>query len=243
MKLLLRTFVLAAVVCFSGSALAFQPGRIGTPSPNCSCDCTYTIGDRNRNGDLFYALLTASWNIPGGATVQTNWCNNAVRGSIASNFGMDGASWSNPGWGAGGGCSDLNTPHSRAVGAAAMLFMSAPDLDSRLNYLFGNRSLFINWIPWFVRSRLDNTQGWCDPPAANGACSNALADAIDADAGGRVRLFIRQGNACAEGFFQGSTAAPGQWGSIVSRAGILVHEARHVDGLPHDGTLNRDLAW
>ncbi|MEM9696446.1 MAG: hypothetical protein AAGA56_28135, partial [Myxococcota bacterium] len=199
------------------------------------CECTYSVGDDSTegSGDLFYASAK-EWVLDG--VTYPSWCSAPVANHLSRNFGLDGPGWKVSGWG-GGEC-NVSKPWGRAMSAAAGLFMAAPNLVSRAEWLAGTSALLVNWAPWWVQARFDDTHGECFSGSnGDGTCFNALASANRGT--GRVNLYIRNSVGCGEAFFAGT----GPQANVGERMGLYVHEARHLDGVGHANSAGQDQRW
>ncbi|MGZ5443167.1 MAG: hypothetical protein ACXW5U_14255 [Thermoanaerobaculia bacterium] len=161
--------------------------------------------------------------LPNGATGDLDfvggWCNQASIDTFWNDFDFDHDNW-DQGFGFDAAC-DVNLPLARTFNAIALLrlFGTSKPADSN------------NWLPWFygfAKDSIDELDGEC----GNGRTSGTLAYTTWGWQDNYTELYW--------GFFYGQ--------DVPSRAGSLVHEARHADSWEgHDGSSctagSCDISW
>jgi hypothetical protein len=137
------------------------------------------------------------------------WCNDSMIGTLWNDFHFDKPDW-DQGWGWEAAC-NVNLPLGRTFNALALLRLFGTSMPAGSN----------NWLPWFypfASNAIDELDGRC----GNGQTSGTLATTWHGCCSdNRTELYW--------GFFYGQ--------DVPSRAGTIVHEARHADGGPsHNGS-------
>ncbi len=196
------------VVAFLASdAASSVEVRAAANLPNCLC--TYTVPPLGMTGDDYYSSI--SWN------TSPSWCGSPMV-SLADSYGIKSSHW-----GAGYGffqC-DQTLPFARSMNAITALALSGPNAVTGTLFQFQTQAFpLIDWAYLWTLNKLDDTRGQCE----HGDMKQFNAS----ESGGTIKLYIRRSGSCQMGFFYGNDTA--------ERAGILVHEARHVGGPGHYNT-------
>lgn len=147
------------------------------------------------------------------------WCNQATVDTLWGDFDFDKENWDD-GLGFDDPC-NVNLPLARTFNSLALLRLFGPSKPADSG----------NWLPWFYAfssNAIDELDGEC----GNGRTFGTLATTFSGLQDNRTELYW--------GYFYGQ--------DVPSRAGTIVHEARHADGGPsHDGSScsagSCDSAW
>jgi len=131
------------------------------------------------------------------------WCSQPMVDTLWGDFHMSKENWDN-GFGFEDAC-NVNLPLGRTFNSLALLRLFGTSMPAGSN----------DWLPWFypfASNAIDELYGRC----GNGQTSGVLATTFTGLQDNRTELYW--------GFFYGQ--------DVPSRAGTIVHEARHADGGP-----------
>ena len=204
-----------AVLAVGLAALVQEPSASALTANLPNCLCTYSVPNLNVSGDNWYSGLSV-W-----AGGSSTWCSGTMF-TLAGNYGFNG-------WGSGWGTyeCDNTKPFARTMNAITALATASPNTITGTLYQFQTAAFpLLDWAYLWTANKMDDTRGKCE--------HGDLKQFNAAEGGGAVKLYIRRSGSCNLGFFHGNDAA--------ERAGIMVHETRHIGGPSHYNTY-QDFAF
>jgi hypothetical protein len=152
-----------------------------------------------------------------------DWCRQDFLNNQADGYGMDKDDWDG-GFGWDAAC-DMNQPFARTLVARVALQTAHPSPPSSTTDWSG---AMLRWAPGWAWERIDDLDG---------RCGNGKSDSEHQD--GTIRAFVT-GKPAADGT---PTLAFFHRLNVMSRAALLLHEARHINFGSHTGANQRDSNW
>ncbi|MEQ9317855.1 MAG: hypothetical protein RIF41_01805 [Polyangiaceae bacterium] len=213
---------LTIIAAFGAGAVTFSlaspswalKGNIGSP-----CSCSYSVPNLDASGHDFYSKLKF-W----GGGSGSPWCGVAMA-QLADAYGFE----ENFSWGPGYGylqC-DITKPFGRTMNAITALRSASANTITGTLFQFQTAAFpLLDWAFLWTANKMDATLSFCEHGSKPRSASQVGPK--------KVELYVRRSESCGQGFFHGLDAA--------ERAGLMVHETRHIGG-PGHYTATKDFSF